>query len=331
MLNVRKQLFIYMPLHRFGMSFFPSTKGRLTLPQERDVFTYISNEIEKIITKNFFFKIGKRLSTSKKVIFLKQNVSLRNFTSGRFLTAQRRKTKRGKPLIDSHIQFCHIKKNASVISSTILLKKKMLNPNAPVFVPIGEEPSGCTEWTGKEHVEAIDQMYPEMYVFADAYYEAKEDVKQSEESKCEHLRNLFPSIGSSILREQLQLANSDLKKAIYNILQSNDKKFRNQFDLHVCKYNLSGQCKNGVNCPYTHDREVPSAICKYWLQDICMKSSDECIFLHKLPKEPVVTYPTSPEDGYIDDTITTTVTAEQAYNEPLELLEVMFPRVSKKN
>ena len=98
---------------------------------------------------------------------------------------------------------------------------------------------------------------------------------------------LFPSISSSKLEKILKTHAHNLKRSILFVLQS--KEFKGEFDKHVCVYHLSQSCQfedTPSKCRYNHDREVPSAICQFWLSNNCIKN-DQCPFLHRIPKSRV--------------------------------------------
>lgn len=101
------------------------------------------------------------------------------------------------------------------------------------------------------------------------------------------LLSLFPSISTSKLETILKTQNYNLKKSILFVLQS--KEFKGEYDKHICVYHLSKSCQfenNPSKCRYNHDREVPSAICQFWLSNNCIKN-DQCPFLHRIPKSRV--------------------------------------------
>lgn len=109
-------------------------------------------------------------------------------------------------------------------------------------------------------------------------------IKQEEEK----LIALFPTIASTKLHNILQGNAYNLKLSILHILKSTE--LVGSFDQNICIYNLSNSCQHATNpsqCRYTHDREVPSSICHFWLQDTCIKG-DQCPFLHRIPKKKII-------------------------------------------
>eukprot|EP01084_Bolivina_argentea_P098955 177894_1 len=99
------------------------------------------------------------------------------------------------------------------------------------------------------------------------------------------LISLFPSIDSNKLQIIFKTNVYNIKRAILYVLQSPE--FKGSFDKSICVYHLSNTCQfenNPSKCRYSHDRQVPSAICQFWLNDTCLKD-EQCQFIHKIPKK----------------------------------------------
>lgn len=83
--------------------------------------------------------------------------------------------------------------------------------------------------------------------------------------------------------EMLKGTDYDLKQSIYAVLSAEDLK--QSIDRSVCVYHFSRCCRyenEPEKCRFSHDREVPSAICQFWLRGLC-RHGVECKFLHRIP------------------------------------------------